>query len=69
MLWLIGAAMCLQGFVPQFYSVSRAQALLEWEAMLGATILRVGALVALATGGFVAFAAAPARSSHAVSAH
>ena len=68
MLWLIGAAMCLQGFVPQFYSVSRAQALLEWEAMLGATILRAGAFVALATGAFIAFAAGPARSSHAVSA-
>jgi hypothetical protein len=57
MLWLIGAVMCLQGFVPQFYSVSRAQALLEWEATWGATLLRVGAFVALATGVFVAFAA------------
>ena len=35
MLWLIGAAMFLQGLVPQFYSVSRAQALLEWEAIVG----------------------------------
>jgi hypothetical protein len=57
MLWLIGAAMFLQGLVPQFYSVSRAQGLLEWEATLGATVLRVGAFVALATGVFVAFAA------------
>lgn len=56
-LWLMGAAMFLQGLVPQFYSVSRAQALLEWEATLGATVLRVGAAVALATGVFVAFAA------------
>jgi hypothetical protein len=57
MLWLIGAAMFLQGLVPQFYSVSRAQALLEWEATLGATVLRVGAFLAFATGAFVAFAA------------
>jgi hypothetical protein len=57
MLRVIGAVMCLQGFVSQFYSVSRAQALVEWEATLGATLLRVGAFVALATGVFVAFAA------------
>jgi hypothetical protein len=57
MLRLIGAVMCLQGLVPQFYSVSRAHARLEWEAELGATLLRVGAFVAPATGVFVAFAA------------
>ena len=62
MLRLIGAVMCLQGFVPQFYSVGRAQALLEWEAMLGSTLLRVGAFVALATGVFVVFAARPSNS-------
>jgi hypothetical protein len=62
MLRLIGAVMCLQGLVPQFYSVARAQALLEWEAMLGSTILRVGAFLALATGVFVVFAARPAIS-------
>jgi hypothetical protein len=29
---------------------------MEWEAMQGAALLRAGAVVALATGGFVAFA-------------
>jgi len=29
---------------------------MEWEAMQGTVLLRAGAVVALATGGFVAFA-------------
>jgi hypothetical protein len=62
MLRLIGAVMCLQGFVPQFYSVSRAQALLEWEATWGASLLRVGAFLALATGVFVVFVVRPSNS-------
>jgi hypothetical protein len=62
MLRLIGALMFLQGLVPQFYSVERAQALLEWEVTWGSTLLRVGAFVALATGAFVAFAARPSNS-------
>jgi hypothetical protein len=56
---LFGAAMFLQGLVSQFYSVERALAILDWEAMLGATRLRVGAAVALCTGGFIAAAARP----------
>jgi hypothetical protein len=62
MLRLIGALMFLQGLVPQFYSVERAQALLQWEVTWGSTLLRVGASVALATGAFVAFAARPSNS-------
>jgi len=53
----LGAVLCVQGLAPQFVSVDRARAVLEWEAMQGTGVLRVGALVALATGGFVVFAA------------
>ena len=55
-----GALMCVQGFAATLFGVDRAQAILEWEAMHTA-LLRVGAIVALATGGFVAFAVTPAR--------
>jgi hypothetical protein len=41
-----------------FLGLDRARVVLEWEAMHPA-LLRVGALVALATGGFVAYAVRP----------
>ncbi len=56
---VIGGAMCLQGIVPQFYTVDRARELLEWEAMLGATVLRIGAAIALGTGAFIAVVSRP----------
>jgi hypothetical protein len=51
----LGAVMCVQGVAPQFLGLERARAMLEWEAMHTA-LLRAGAVVALATGGFLAFA-------------
>ena len=47
--------MCLQGLAATLFGLERARAILEWEAMQTA-LLRAGAVVALATGGFVAFA-------------
>jgi hypothetical protein len=41
-----------------FLGLDRARAILEWEAMHPA-LLRVGALVALTTGGFIAYALRP----------
>jgi len=52
----LGAVMCMQGLAATLLGPDRARAILEWEGMQGAALLRVGAAVALATGGFVAFA-------------
>ena len=55
-----GALVCVQGLMATLLGVDRAQAILEWESMHIA-LLRVGAGVALGTGGFVAFAVTPVR--------
>jgi hypothetical protein len=51
----LGSVVCLQGIAAAVFGLERAQAILEWEAM-HTTLLRAGALVALFTAGFVAFA-------------
>jgi len=51
----LGAVMCLQGLTANLLGLERARAILEWEAMHTA-LLRAGAVVALVTSGFVAFA-------------
>ena len=51
----LGAVMCLQGLAANLLGLERARAILEWEAMHTA-LLRAGAVVALVTSGFVAFA-------------
>jgi hypothetical protein len=56
---VLGVVVCAQGLIQiigmPFVGLDRARAILEWEAMHPA-LLRVGALVALATGGFNAYA-------------
>jgi hypothetical protein len=52
---VLGAVVCLQGIAATFFGLERARAILEWEAM-HTVLLRAGAVVALATSGFVAFA-------------
>ena len=52
----LGAVVCLQGLSATLLGPDRARAILEWEGIQGTALLRVGAAVALATGGFVAFA-------------
>lgn len=56
---VLGVIMALQGVVPQFLGIDRAHAILEQEVILGVAALRVGALVALATGCFIAFVVTP----------
>lgn len=56
MLRLLGAVMCLQAVSATLLGPDRARAVLEWESLQGAALLRVGAAVALAAGGYVAFA-------------
>ena len=53
----LGALMCAQGLTATLLGLDRAQAILEWEVMHPA-LLRAGAVVALASGGFVALAVA-----------
>jgi hypothetical protein len=52
----LGAVVCMQGIAATLFGPDRARAILEWETMQGTALLRVGAAVALATGGFIAFA-------------
>jgi len=56
---LLGVIMALQGIVPQFIGIDRAHVILEQEVMLGVAALRAGAVVALATGCFIAFVVTP----------
>jgi hypothetical protein len=51
----LGAMMCLQALAANFMGLERAREILEWEAM-HTGLLRTGAVVALAAGGFVAYA-------------
>ena len=52
----LGTVMCTQALVATLLGPDRARAVLDWETMQGTALLRVGAAVALATGGFVALA-------------
>ena len=52
----LGAVMCMQALAAILLGPDRARAVLEWETMPGTALLRVGAAVASAAGGFVAFA-------------
>jgi hypothetical protein len=52
---LLGAMMCLQAISATVMGPERARAVLEWET-LHATFLRLGAIVALITGGVMALA-------------
>ncbi|HLK69642.1 MAG TPA: hypothetical protein VKU19_39705 [Bryobacteraceae bacterium] len=53
---MLGAVMCLQAIAANLFGIERARAIMEWEAMQGTALLRAGAVVALASGFFVAFA-------------
>ena len=52
----LGAVVCMQGLAAMLFGPERARAILEWEGKQGTALLRVGAAVALASGGFIAFA-------------
>jgi len=53
---VFGAAMCLQALVATVLGIERSRAVMEWEGMQGSALLRAGAVVALASGAFIAFA-------------
>lgn len=52
----LGAVMCLQAIAANLFGIERARQIMEWEALQGTALLRAGAVVALASGVFVAFA-------------
>lgn len=53
---VLGAMMCLQAVTAYSVGIERARAIMEWEVMQGHALLRSGAVVALASGAFIAFA-------------
>jgi hypothetical protein len=58
-----GAAMCLQALTATVLGIERARAIMEWEGRQGNALLRAGAVIALASGSFIAFAIAKKPSS------
>ena len=52
----LGAVVCLQGLSATLLGLDHARAIMEWEGMQGSVLLRAGAAVALANGGFIVFA-------------
>ena len=58
----LGSVMCAQGLAATLLGLDRAQAILEWEVM-HPVLLRAGAMVALASGGFIAVAVAKSSES------
>jgi len=57
---LLGALMCMQALSATILGPARARTVLEWEIMHPA-LLRVGAIVALASGVFMVFAVTTGR--------
>jgi hypothetical protein len=57
---VLGAVMCMQALAAALFGPDRARAILEWESMHTA-LLRAGAIVAVASGGFVVFAVTTGR--------
>ena len=49
----LGAVVCLQGLSFTLLGLDHARAIMEWEGMQGSALLRAGAAVALACGGFI----------------
>ena len=62
MLRIVGVIMALQGIVPLFIGAERGRAILEQQEKLGTIARLAGALIALATGAFIAFTATPRRA-------
>jgi len=56
----LGAVMCVQALSATLLGPDRARAILEWESTHTA-LLRAGAVVAVAAGGFLVFAVAAGR--------
>jgi hypothetical protein len=62
----LGAVMCLQALAATVLGPEHARAVMEWETKQGPALLRIGAGVALAAGGFMVFALSGARPKRAL---
>jgi hypothetical protein len=60
----LGAVVCLQGLSATLLGLDHARAIMEWEGMQGSALLRAGATVALAAGGFIVYAVIQGPSEH-----
>jgi hypothetical protein len=52
----LGGVVCLQGLSATLLGINHAREIMEWERMQGPALLRAGAALALASGGFIVFA-------------
>ena len=57
----LGAVVIVAGLMTPLFGVERARAIVDWEATQGTALLRIGAGLALALGGFIAFAVSAGR--------
>jgi hypothetical protein len=57
----VGAVVLVAGLATPLFGVERTRAILDWESTQGTALIRVGAGLALAIGGFIAFAVTPGR--------
>jgi hypothetical protein len=60
----LGAVALVAGLTTPFFGAERARAILDWQLSQGTVLLRIGAGLALAIGGFIAFAVAAGRREH-----
>jgi len=58
----LGAIVLVAGLATPIFGVDRARAVLDWEATQGTALIRLGAVLAVLAGAFVAFAVRPMRS-------
>jgi len=58
---VVGAFVIVAGLATPLFGVERSRAILEWEAARGTALVRVGAALMVAIGGFIAYAVAPRR--------
>jgi hypothetical protein len=57
----LGGLVMLAGLMTPLFGVERTRAVLEWESAQGTALIRLGGVLALALGGFLAFAVSPVR--------
>jgi hypothetical protein len=52
----LGAVALVGGLATPFFGVERTRAIVDWASAQGTALVRLGAVLALAIGGFIAFA-------------
>jgi hypothetical protein len=57
----IGAVVLVAGLTTPLFGVERVRAIFDWEVTQGTALIRIGAVLVLAIGAFIAFAVAAGR--------